>query len=154
MDWTRLEGVFRPTSLASASRYPPNFQRPIYQGLYGDQPEPNFRSEKGESWSGVIPSIHTGDYRANLARMYQDEMGRFLSAEPALEDIQQVVDACWENTDGPMDVLRIDELHYLEGRNRQAARDVLEVAGPRIYVSIHSTMLEVYGKAHPGPKEE
>ena len=127
---------------------------PIYQGLYGDHPEPRFRGDGELPWSGVLPTAHHRDYRSDLALMYLEEMGRFLSASPDLEDVQAVVNACWSETDGPMEILRPEETRLLEGRHLVAARDVLSVAGPRIYVAVHSAMMEVYGKAHPSPKHQ
>ena len=122
---------------------------PIYQGLFGDHPEPRFREEGEPLWSGPLPSIHHAGYRSNLAQMYMDDMRHFLSEAPTLEDIQAVVQVCWDNMDGPLEQLRVGETTLLEGRHLQAARDVLSIAGPRIYVAIHTAMLDVYGKAHP-----
>ena len=127
---------------------------PIYQGLFGDHPEPRFRGEGEPLWSGPLPSVHQAGYRGSLAQMYMDDMRHFLSEDPVLEDIQAVVQVCWDNMDGPLEQLRVGETTLLEGRHLQAARDVLSIMGPRIYVAIHTAMLDVYGKAHPTPTSE
>ena len=50
-------------------------------------------------------------------------MGRYLSSPPEASDVQAVVDACWDHTDGPLEPLRRGEVQALEGRHRhQAAR--------------------------------
>ena len=152
MNWSCLERIFaEATNTRPSTTAPPSQQ--IYQGLYGRQPEPKFREENSVLWSGPLPSSHSAGYRSILARMYLDDMGRYLSSPPEVSDVQAVVDVCWDHTDGPLEPLRRGEIQALEGRHRHAAEEVLEMAGPRIYVSIHSAMIDVFGKAHPGPKE-
>ena len=46
-----------------------------------------------------------------------------------------------------------EDLRLLSGRHLRAGREVLSVSGPRVYVSLHSSHLDVYGEAFPGREE-
>ena len=66
VNWSCLERAFAEASVDHPKPSNPT-SNPIYQGLYGRQPEPRFRAERGILWSGPLPSSHFEGYRSSLA---------------------------------------------------------------------------------------
>ena len=59
-------------------------------------------------------------------------------------DVQAVIEVCLSGTEEPLETLRPGEITMLQGRHLVAAREVLAVGGPRVYVAIHSAMKNVF----------